>query len=214
DIRVNKPLMLDNFTIHQSSYGISEHRNYDTARVEVRLKDVPETIPPVITLDMILGEEYTIPGFNDSLKVRLAEVHGNFKKAASISGEENPAVRIDVMTFEQKRWSIYAFKNFPGLNMPMHDDLRVVFALLDISVSGSEKGEEGAYYTVLGVVRDRGIPAIVAGAICMMLGLFLSFYVWPRRVWVLEENGTIHIGGTAKRAQELFRVFVKKTVKS
>ncbi|MFC1528290.1 cytochrome c biogenesis protein ResB [Candidatus Latescibacterota bacterium] len=212
DIRVNDPLMLNNFTIYQSSYGISEDNAYDTARVEVRLKDIPETMPPVVTLDMFLGEEYTIPGFKDSLKVRLTEIHRNFKKIASVSGEENPAVRIDVMIFEQQRWSIYSFKNFPGLNMPMYDDLRVMFTLIDISASGPKTEEKDSYYTVLGVVSDRGIPVMWAGAICMMLGLFLSFYVRPRRLWVVEENGKINIGGTVKGDSEPLRNFVERTV--
>lgn len=213
DIRVNNPLMLNNLTVYQSSFGTSEPQAYDdTARIEVRLKDAPETMPPAATIGMVLNEDYTIPGLGDSLKVSLTEVHRDFKKLASVSGEENPAVRINVMIFEQMRWSVYAFKNFPGLNMPMYDDLPVVFSLLDISASGTAAEEKDSYYTVLGVVSDRGIPVMWSGAICMIIGLFLSFYIRPRRIWALEKNGTILIGGTVKGDPEPFRNFVKRTL--
>jgi len=102
DIRVNTPLMLNNITVFQSSYGLSEgsftsSAVNDTAAVAVRLKGAPETMPPVTTLDMVIGERYSVPGFGDSITVSLAELHRNFKGAADISGELNPAIKIVVL---------------------------------------------------------------------------------------------------------------------
>ncbi|MFC1693100.1 cytochrome c biogenesis protein ResB [Candidatus Latescibacterota bacterium] len=217
DIRVNKPLIRNNFTIYQSSYGENEEpipfsSIGDAARVAVLLKGAPETMPPVVTLDMVFGEEYTIPGFGDSITVSIAELYRNFKRGDSNSNESNPAVKIDVKVDGEQRWSIFAFKNFPGLNMPMHEDILFLFSMLDIKTSGDDSIETSTdYYTVLGVVKDRGTTVMGLGAVLLIFGLFLSFYLRPRRIWVLEENGKITIGGTVKGDPESFRIFVRKT---
>jgi len=127
----------------------------------------------------------------------------------------NPAVKIDVMVNGDRRWSVYTFKNYPEVNMPMHDDIAFTFSMLDIKSVGSEANVEEniRYYTVLGFMRDRGIPFMWAGAVCMMLGLFFSFYVRPRRIWVLEKDGTLLIGAAVKGDSEPFGNFVKQTIR-
>jgi len=220
DIRVNDPLMLNNLTVYQSSYGILDESSIesasdDTARVAVSLKGLPEAVPPIVILDMVTGKEFTVPGFGDSLKIMVNELHRNFKRAVSSSKENEPAVKIDVMVNGEIRWSVYAFKNFPGMNMPMHTDIPFIFSMFDIKQGMSDSGnrEDSTYYTVLGVVKDRGIPVVWTGSMIMMLGLFLSFYVRPRRMWVLEENGNIVAGAEVKGDPESFRKFIEKTLK-
>ncbi len=220
DIRVNDPLMLNNMTIFQSSYGVSDEQmntsaSDDTARVAVLLKGMPETVPPIVTFDMRMGEEYTIPGFGDSITVRLDELHSNFRRSTQSSVERNPAVKIAVMVNGTERWSVYSFKNFPGLNMPMYDDILFAFTMLDIRTGISETGRDKneRYYTVLGFMRDRGIPFMWVGAVCMMIGLFSSFYIRPRRIFVIEEDGRIHIGAQVKGDSESFRDFIDRTLK-
>jgi len=219
DIMVNTPLMIDNFTIYQSSYGVDESSAGaaaldDTARVAVRLKGTPETMPPIVTLDMVRGETYAVPGFGDSITVELAELHRDFKISDGGSGGENPATLIDVMVNGAERWGVYAFRNFPGLNMPMFDDLMLSFTLTDLLYGGGAPPVPGekSYYTVLGVVSDRGIPLMWTGAAVMMIGLFLSFYLRPRRVWALDRDGTVIVGGTVKGNPDSFRGFVRSTV--
>ena len=122
--------------------------------------------------------------------------------------------RIDVLVNNDPQWSVYAFRNFPGLNMPMYGDIPLSFSMLEIKTGGSAAGEvEGStYYTVLGVVRDRGTPVMWVGAALLMLGMFLSFYVRPRRIWALEDNGKILVGGRVKGDPEQFSNFVKRTI--
>ena len=38
-------------------------------------------------------------------------------------------------------------------------------------------------YTGLQVAKDPGIPIVYSGSALVMLGLFLSFYIFPRRIW-------------------------------
>ncbi len=214
DVRVNHPLMRNGFTIYQQSYGTADgtaSAENDTARVAVSLRGLPAEVPPLVTLDMLLNEDYPVPGFGDSLSVRVVELHRDFQRIQSVSGERNPAVRIEVLVHGKPRWSVYAFENFPGMNMPMQPDLALLFTLREI-VPGGESEPDG-YYTVLGVVRDRGVPFIWFGALIMMVGLLLSFYLRPRRLWVYDDGGTIMIGGRTKGDPGTFREFIDRTLK-
>jgi len=220
DIRVNHPLMLNNLTIYQSSYGDAGDRQImsasgDTALITFSLKGAPESMPPVKTLDMVIGEEYLVPVSGDSFKVRLAELHRNFRRGSSPSDTLGPVVKVDIIKPGEKQWSVYAFRDFPGYNMPIFNDLDLVFSMLVIKMSGKEKdkGEQGEYYTVLGVVKDRGIPVIWAGSVLIIIGLFLSFYIRPRRVWILKENSAILLGALVKRNPLEFKEVIKKSVK-
>lgn len=216
DIMVNHPLMTQGFTIYQSSYGVTENSlsvsEDDTVRVGIKLKGAPDEMPPIVTLDMMQGKLYTIPGFGDSIEVRLDKVYRDFKRLQSVSGETNPAIKVDVLVNGETRWDVFAFKNFPGLNMPMdQEDLIFMFTMLEIMQSGTFEPE---YYTVLGVVRDRGIPIMWIGAILIMFGLFFSFYVRPKRIWALQAEGTVLIGATTKGDHEPLKNFVNKTIKN
>ena len=221
DIKVNHPLMLNGFNIYQSAYDRTESSGPvsaegDTAQIAIRLKGTPENMPPIKSINMVKGDEFIVPGFGDSIKVRLADVFRDFRRAGSSVSIESPAVQINVLVNDETRWSVFAFKEFPGLNMPVHDDLDLSFSMTDIMIdrNSSETASETEYYTVLGVVRDRGIPVMWTGALLMMSGLFLSFYVRPKRIWVCEENGTIYIGAGTKGDPEQFRRFVMKVAKN
>jgi cytochrome c biogenesis protein ResB len=69
------------------------------------------------------------------------------------------------------------------------------------------------YFTVLGAVRDRGIPLVWGGAALMMIGFFFSLVVRPRRIWVLEENGAVYLGAWTKGDADVFRDFVGAVMK-
>jgi cytochrome c biogenesis protein len=221
DIRVNHPLMLHGVTVYQSSYGESESEfvqsaaGNDTVTVAVSLKAAPDGVPPIATFAMTRGSLYTVPGFGDSIQIGVSEIFRDFKRVQSVSGETNPAVFLDVVVHGEIRWQVYAFQRFPGLNMPMADDLDLVFTMQGLS-GGAETAEDKAaeYYTVLGVVRDRGIPLMWLGAVLMIAGLFLSFYIRPRRIWALDDGGRILIGGSSKGNTTDLKNFIERTVSS
>jgi cytochrome c biogenesis protein len=216
DISVNHPIMWNGFTVYQSSYGQADDVRSvaapgDTAHVEIKPAGATGDIPPLATIEMVMGETYTIPGFSDELKISLAELHLDFKRMQSGSNMPNPAMKIDVTDNGELKWSVYAFQNFPGMNMPMSEDLRFLFEL-----KGIHKGPktESEYYSVLGVVKDSGISVMWAASLLMMVGLAFSFYIRPKRVWALNNNGRILIGGTAKGDSDPLRKIVDKAIKN
>lgn len=219
NIRVNHPLMLNRFTLYQSSYGVSDRTvaasgGIDTARVEIRLRGAPSGMPPIVTVNMVPGGVYPVPGFGDSIAVRLAELHRNFRMGGP-EDSPNPAVKLDVLVRGETRWNVYAFESYPGLNMPIHQDMDFSFAMLDLMTGNpaSASNLTPQYFTVLGAVRDRGIPFVWGGAAFMMIGFFFSLVFRPRRIWVLEENGTVHFGAWTKGDTDTFSDFVGAVMK-
>lgn len=216
DIRVNWPLMRNGFTVFQSSYGElpAESAGGDTAVVAIRPKGMPDAAPALAELVMAPGERYPVPGYADSIGVAIAETHRDFQRGGGMGGgERNPAVLLDVFVHGEKRWSVYAFERFPGLNMPMQDDLPLTFTL--IGLRGGEKTGEPSYYTVLGVTRDPGMPLIWIGAILIAAGLSLSLYVRPRRLWLMaSDEGGVLAAGDGRGDLDAFRRYITRTLDS
>ncbi|MFC1490509.1 cytochrome c biogenesis protein ResB [Candidatus Latescibacterota bacterium] len=215
-ISVNHPIMRNGFTVYQSSYGnasdISSVASVnDTAHVEIKPAGATGDIPPLATFEMVMGESYTIPGFDGEYTISLAELHLNYNQMQFSSNTQNPAAKINVMEGDEIKWSVYAFQNFPGMNMPMSEDLRFLFELRGIHEAARTETD---YYSVLGVVKDKGISIMWAAAFFMMFGLVLSFYIRPKRLWVLNDNGRILIGGTAKGDSEPLKNIVNKAIKN
>ena len=86
--------------------------------------------------------------------------------------------------------------------------------MLDLQTGGTPSvgGASSGYYTVLGVVQDRGLPFMGIGAFFIMVGLFFSFYIRPQRVWVLEENGKFYVGAKVKGDTEPFNKLIKQII--
>jgi len=58
-------------------------------------------------------------------------------------------------------------------------------------------------YTGLQIARDPGIPIVYTGSALMVIGLLLSFYVFPRRIWAMVTPGPkgcrVLVAGAAPR---------------
>lgn len=218
DIRVNHPLMFHGFTVYQSSYGntgnMSEvSSSSDSVKVGVKLKNAAENMPPLAVWDMTFGSEFPVPGFGDSIRVRLSEINRDLHMGGP-SEKVNPAVKLDVIINGKPSWSVYAFQNFPGLNMPMNPNANLIFSMLDLRTGGTPSvgGTSSGYYTVLGVVQDRGLPLMGIGAFFIMVGLFFSLYIRPRRLWILEEEGKLYVGAQVKGDTEPFSNWIKQII--
>ncbi len=171
-------------------------------------------MPPITTLEMVMGTQYPVPGFGDSIKVSIAELHRDFRRLQSVSDAPNPAVKVNVLVNDEIKWSVYAFQNFPGMNMPMTQDLDVLFTMLDIKTGGGSDGRaEEEYYTVLGVVKDRGVTLMWIAAFMIMVGFSFSFYLRPKRIWVYNDNGNIIIGATTRGDTKSLNELIRRTIR-
>ncbi len=73
------------------------------------------------------------------------------------------------------------------------------------TVKGSRislEGIDGQYYTGLEVSHDPGVPVVLGGFIMMLAGLYINFFTAHRRIYVVENSGTIVVAGTASRNRE------------
>jgi len=68
----------------------------------------------------------------------------------------------------------------------------------------SLEGITGGYYTGLEVSRDPGVPVVLAGFALMLVGLYINFFTFHRRIYVVSDGAEIHVGGVAARNREGF----------
>lgn len=108
----------------------------------------------------------------------------------------------------------------PGTRSPLPKNPRVLYALYQgqqaLKYEVAELGKPvkvndnitvtfNSYrqYTGLQIARDPGIPIVYTGSALLVIGLFLSFYVFPRRIWAMvtpDPRGCrVLIAGTAHR---------------
>lgn len=72
---------------------------------------------------------------------------------------------------------------------------------------------DGLYATILEVNHDPGVPLVWAGFILIFVGLWMTFFMSHRKVWVKVAPGRISIGGLANRNQEAFEREFSEIVK-
>lgn len=79
----------------------------------------------------------------------------------------------------------------------VNDPLR--YGGLTIYQTAYARDGKGRYYSGFQVVRDPGVPLVWAGFALLIIGLFLSFFVFHREVWVHVGEDRITIGGASSK---------------
>jgi len=77
-----------------------------------------------------------------------------------------------------------------------------------------DRSDTKEYYTVLGVVKDRGTLPMWIAAFMIMVGMTFTFYIRPKRIGVYDDNGKILIGGITKGDPVPLRKLIHKTIKN
>ncbi len=191
EITVNDPLKYEGITFYQSSFGF-----------------VPENIERgILTLGLVsrdggsqqiqarLGDQFTIPGSSVTGRITNFSPALTFdqsgRPATYDSNMVNPAIFVEFTGLGQKPIAGWIFKRFPQTwNLP--DGSKVEFLNF-----------WGVQYTGLQVRKDPGVGIVYLGCILMALGLYITFFMSHRRIWVnlTEEKGAtkILIGASANR---------------
>ncbi|NIN96037.1 MAG: hypothetical protein GTN93_13475 [Anaerolineae bacterium] len=69
------------------------------------------------------------------------------------------------------------------------------------------------YYTVLQVVSDPGFAPVVLASLLGVIGLLISFYFHPSRVWIKLTDEDLVVAGSADRNQPAFQAEFARLVK-
>ncbi|MBA4372426.1 MAG: hypothetical protein C0402_06145 [Thermodesulfovibrio sp.] len=202
-IVVNDPLTFEGITFYQSSFGLVPN-GQDRGIIILRVKSAAGQSQDI---QAKVGDTFTIPG--TAVQGRIAD----FSPALSLdqAGKpftydehlKNPAVFIEFSGTGQTTTG-WILKRYPQTwNLPSGD--RVEF--LDYW---------GIEYTGMQVRKDPGVGIVYLGCIIMAVGLFMSFFMSHRRIWVSvsEDKGgsKIIVGASAHRNRASFEHKVDKLV--
>ncbi|OGW56251.1 MAG: hypothetical protein A2Y81_09330 [Nitrospirae bacterium RBG_13_43_8] len=190
-IEVNDPLTYNGITFYQSNYGlISERLGRGILILRLVSSDGKSS-----DISLRLGDTFEIPGTSFSGKII------DFSPALSIdegghaftySGQmNNPAVFIDFSESGKHKYSGWILKRYPD-TWQLPEGYRVEF--LDYW---------GVEYTGLQVRKDPGVWIVYLGCITISIGLFITFFMSHRKIWVRiaeEKNNTkVLVGATTNK---------------
>jgi cytochrome c biogenesis protein len=191
---VNHPITFDGLRFYQSSYGLSEESKATLTYTNADMKSEELLVTQGTTFDLpaqkakvtVLRVEEDIMQFGPAIKLSIETKKENiqfwvFQHIKDIAAV-NPGLFSSVPLFN------------PGLFQPL------VFSLERI---------EKQYYTGLRVVRDPGVPFVLAGGILLLAGMIIIFFISHQRVWILiqqePEGITISVAGHSNRNNEVLQ---------
>lgn len=195
-IQVNDPLQYNGIWLYQSSYGDSWEKVKDA---KIRILDA-QTNKQVDEVNIEWGKEYTITDLG--LVLKLEDFVSDFrydqeKNVVVIASMEhkNPAVQLAVKQQEHDTQKLWIFYNYPDM--------------YDFFKGGGYKFQLVGYtphkYTGLQIARDPGVNIVWLGFGLLTLGLFVSSFVFHRRIWIKikrAEDGssvTVYMGGNTNK---------------
>lgn len=182
DIEVNHPMKYKGIKFYQSAYG-----TINILTIELS-KNVPQK--EVIGIyEIEEGKTLELPDLGIKIKV-LAYVPDfvidNKGNISSRSSEpRNPSAFLELYKDDELLLRSWHFKNFPDF----HGSKETDYSLRLIS------SEITRYYTELQISSDPGLPIIWIGALLMMFGLFLSFYLPHKQLWINFSENELQIKG-------------------
>jgi cytochrome c biogenesis protein len=201
-ISVNDPLTYEGITFYQSSYGaVGENMQNGVIVLRVISSDGKSS-----QVNTKIGGTFTIPGSS-------VEGHvSNFSPSLSFdqsgrpftydAGMKNPAIFVELPNVGGKPYSGWILKRYPQ-TWRLPDGSSVEF--LDYW---------GVEYTGLQVRKDPGVWIVYLGCIIMAAGLYITFFMSHKRLWVnvAHEKGAakIVIGASANRNRAAFERNIEK----
>ncbi len=194
-IEVNLPLKYGGFTFYQSSYGIWPGAE-GIFKLRYLSRDFKEKV-----INARFNEEFIL---SDNLKGKIVD----FSPAIAVdeSGRpftysenmNNPAILVEFSNNKAK----WILKRYPE-TWKLEDDSTLEF--IDYW---------GIQYTGLQVRKDPGVWIVYLGCIIMAVGLYITFFITHRKIWVKlipeKEITRIIIGGTTNRNRDAFERHIQK----
>jgi cytochrome c biogenesis protein len=103
----------------------------------------------------------------------------------------NPAVLLELYEGNERKYSSWAFMKYPDFHGSGESDYLLKFLSI-------------GYYTGLQISYDPGLSIIWFGCLLMVVGMFLSFYLSYKRIWVRLSAGNVELGGRSYKNRSGF----------
>ena len=203
-IVVNDPLTYQGITFYQSSFGMVPN---SAGRGVLILKTLSKNGISE-QLNVKVGSTFAVPGTTLTGTIRDFSPALSFDqtgKAFTFAEQmTNPAIFIDFAENGTRKFSGWILKRFPNTG-DLPDGNKVVF--LDYW---------GVQYTGMQVRKDPGVFIVYLGCIIMAIGLYITFFMSHRRVWLTltEDKGSMKVlvGASANRNKVSLERKIEKLV--
>jgi len=179
---VNSPLTYRGITFYQSSYSQDGNPSFHftvrdrTTGTETRLSATGNQ-----PLALPGGETLTVLGFAQDV-------------GSIYPGFSGPAVQVQVQGKGPAAEPFALLQKYPGFNAEKSGVNAIAFA-----------GVDQKWSTGLQVTKDPGVWVVWLGCFMLVSGIFISFFLSHRRIWVRIGGGRIVVAGSTSKNQAAFR---------
>ena len=185
---VNHPLHFRGITFYQASYGTIPGKKI-ILRAVINGKS--------FSFPVSLQKSVPLPGNGGELL--LEDIRDNLVGIG-------PAALISILPRHGEKISIWIFKN-PALAKSRLPEPMLKSPKFNPSAFRPYtfflEGVDTVYYTGLQVSKDPGVPIVWAGCVILVTGLFITFFMSHRRIWIRAENHKsgvrVRVAGMANR---------------
>lgn len=198
-IEVNEPLKYKGYTFYQSSYGTwpGVRGIFRFRYIDKNGNAVEKSIAPLEDFELPGGLRAKVVDFSPALA--FDETGRPFTYAEQMN---NPAALVE---FNRKEFNRWILKRYPQTwQLPDGSSLEFI-------------DYWGVQYTGLQVRRDPGVWLVYLGCIIMAVGLYITFFISHRRLWlrlVQDKSGTrVLVGGSVSRNREAFERQIDRIIK-
>jgi cytochrome c biogenesis protein len=194
-IEVNHPMKYKGVKFYQSDYGTIMA---DTVEIGLSRRDDGETLG---RFRIHKGETFQVP--DSQLRIKVVALVPDFVRdssgrVGSRSREpRNPAVLLELYEDDELKDSMWSFLRFPDF----HGSGKSDYSLRFLSITTKD-------YTILQISRDPGLSVVWIGSLLMVAGLFLSFYLSHKRIWIKlsveNDEPIMEVGGRSYKDRSGF----------